>query len=75
MRKEGIAVTVRREVLRAAERLVKRGRARSVSAWVNADMEQQARLEDLAALVADMAKERGPVSEEAETWARGVLGL
>ncbi len=75
MQKKRITITVRREVLRAAERQVRRGRARSVSAWVDAAMEQQARLEDLAALLSEMAAERGPTSKEAERWARDVLGL
>jgi hypothetical protein len=75
MHKKRITVTVRREVVRAAELQVKRGRARSVSAWVDAAMEEKARLEDLAALLAEMASERGHASKEAEKWARGVLGL
>lgn len=75
MHMKRITVTVRPEVLRAAERQVRRGRARSVSAWVDAAMEQKAKLEDLAALLAEMAAERGSVSKEADRWARSVLGL
>ena len=75
MHKKRITVTVRPEVLRAAERQVKRGKVRSVSAWVDAAMEQKARREDLAALLAEMSAERGPTSQEAEKWARDVLGL
>ena len=46
-----MTVTVRREVLARAERQVKHGNARSVSAWVDAAMEEKARREDLAALL------------------------
>ena len=75
MQRKRITVTVRRDVLRAAEKHVKRGRARSVSAWVDAAMEEKAKLEDLAALLAEMKAERGPANREEEQWARRVLGL
>lgn len=75
MHKARITVTVRREVLAKAERQVKRGRARSVSAWVDSAMEEKARREDLAALLAEMKAESGPATEEDEAWARAVLGL
>ncbi|HEY3355655.1 MAG TPA: hypothetical protein VGQ83_20555 [Polyangia bacterium] len=75
MHKRRITVTVDPAVLRAAERQVRGGRARSISAWVDAAMEQKARLEDLAALLADMEAENGPASADEEKWARAVLGL
>jgi hypothetical protein len=75
MQRKRITVTVRRDVLRAAEKQVKRGRARSVSAWVDAAMEQKARMEDLSALLGEMKAEGGPTSREDEKWARSVLGL
>lgn len=75
MHRERITVSARREVLQAAETQVKRGNARSVSAWVDAAMEQKAKLEDLATLLAEMKSDSGPVSREEERWARRVIGL
>ena len=75
MQRKRITVTVRRDVLRAVEKQVKQGHARSVSAWVDAAMEQRAKLEDLAALLGEMKAEGEPVSREDEKWAQNVLGL
>ena len=75
MHKARVTVTVRREILAKAERQVKRGRAKSVSAWVDSAMEEKARREDLAALLAEMKAESGPASAQEEAWARDVLGL
>ncbi len=68
-------MTVRREILVKAERQVKRGRAKSLSAWVDTAMEEKARREDLAALLTEMKAENGPPSAKEEAWARAVLGL
>jgi hypothetical protein len=75
MNRARVTVSVRREVLAKAERQVKRGRASSVSAWVDAAMEEKARREDLAALLSEMRAENGPPSAKEEAWARAVLGL
>jgi hypothetical protein len=75
MQKSRVTVTVRREVLARAERQVRRGRAKSVSAWVDSAMEEKARREDLAALLAEMKAESGPATPKEEAWARSVLGL
>ncbi len=75
MQKARVTVTVRRQLLAKAEKQVKRGRAKSVSAWVDSAMEEKARREDLAALLAEMKAENGPASREEEQWARDVLGL
>ena len=75
MQKARVTVTVRREVLKRAERQVKRGKAKSVSAWIDSAMEEKARREDLAALLAEMRAENGPPTKEEEAWARNVLGL
>jgi hypothetical protein len=68
-------VTVRRDVLKKAERQVRRGKAASMSAWVDSAMDEKARREDLASLLAEMRAENGPPTKEEEAWARGVLGL
>jgi hypothetical protein len=75
MQKARVTVTVRRDVLAKAERQVRRGRAKSVSAWVDAAMEEKARREDLAALLTEMKAENGPPTAKEEAWARAVLGL
>ena len=75
MQRARVTVTVRREVLATAEKQVKRGRAKSVSAWVDSAMEEKARREDLAALLAEMKAENGPATKKEEEWARRVLGL
>lgn len=74
MQKARVTVTVRREVLAKAERQVRRGRAKSVSAWVDAAMEEKARREDLAALLSEMKAENGAATDKEEAWARAVLG-
>jgi Arc/MetJ-type ribon-helix-helix transcriptional regulator len=75
MQKARVTVTVRREILAKAERQVRRGRAKSASAWVDAAMEEKARREDLAALLSEMKAENGSASAKEEAWARAVLGL
>lgn len=75
MQKARVTVTVRRQLLTRAEGQVKRGRAKSVSAWVDSAMEEKARREDLASLLADMKSDNGPATKDEEEWARNVLGL
>lgn len=75
MQKARVTVTVRRQLLAKVERQVKRGRAKSVSAWVDSAMEEKVRREDLAALLAEMRAENGPATKQEEQWARDVLGL
>lgn len=74
MRKTRVTVTVRREVLAKAEHQVRKGRAKSISAWVDSAMDEKARREDLASLLAEMKAEGGPPGAKEEAWARAVLG-
>ena len=67
-------MSIKREVLEAAEDRVAAGEASSVSAWVEDAMEKKANDDELLALLAEMDAEFGPPSEEAEAWARNVLG-
>lgn len=71
MRRTRVTVTVGRETLRRAERQVKQGRARSVSARVDAAMEEEARREELAALLAEMRAEAPSHGCERARGARG----
>jgi Arc/MetJ-type ribon-helix-helix transcriptional regulator len=75
MHKARVTVTVRKELLAKAEKQVKRGKARSLSAWVDSAIEEKAQREDLAALLAEMKAENGPAGAEEVAWARAVLGL
>jgi len=75
MQKARVTVTVRREILAKAQRQVRKGRAASVSAWVDSAMEEKARREDLASLLAEMKAEGDVVGDKEEAWARNVLGL
>jgi hypothetical protein len=75
MHKARVTVTVKRDILKQVERQVKRGKAKSVSAWIDSAMDEKARREDLAALLAEMKAEHGPATAEDEAWARDVLGL
>lgn len=75
MQRSRVTVTVRRQVLAAAEEQVAAGRASSMSAWVDQAMEEKARREDLAALLTEMQAENGTATPEEDAWARRVLGL
>ncbi len=75
MTRARLTVTVRPQVLEAAEAEVASGRADSLSAWVDQAMEEKARREQLAGLFAEMRAEDGPASDEEDAWARRALGL
>lgn len=75
MQRSRVTVTVRPQVLASAEEEVAAGRASSLSAWVDEAMEEKARREDLAGLLADMRSENGTATEEEDAWARQALGL
>lgn len=75
MQRVRVTVTVRPQVLAAAQEEVAAGRASSVSAWVDQAMEEKARREELAGLLAEMRLENGPATEDEDEWARRALGL
>ena len=66
--KERLSASVDSELLRAAEQAVKRGLAPSISAWVNdalkLKLDQERRLDSLAAFVSAYEKEHGEISAE-----------
>lgn len=66
-------MTVRKELLAKVERQVRRGKARSLSAWVDAAIEEKAQRDDIVALLAEMWAENGPPNAEEEAWALGVM--
>jgi len=75
MPRSRVTVTVRPEVLAAAEAEVARGRAGSLSAWVDQAIEEKVRREELAGLLAEMRAENGPATEQEDAWARDALDL
>ena len=58
-----------------AKKHVKHRKAKPMSVGVDAAMEEKARREDLAELLAEMSAESGPPSSQDRAWARRVLGL
>ena len=75
MQRSRVTVTVRPQVLAAAEEEVASGKAASLSAWVDQAMEEKARREELAGLLAEMRAENGPATGREDEWARHALGL
>lgn len=70
-----IAVSLPDEEVAAARLAVAEGRAPSVSAYVASALAQRSAYDDLAQLLAEMAAEAGPPTEEDRAWARRALGL
>ena len=70
-----IVVSLPDEQVAAARRAVSEVRAASVSAYIAGALAERAGYDQLAALLADMAAESGPPSEEDRVWARRALGL
>lgn len=68
MAKQRISVTVDDEVLKVGRRAVKRGRAATLSAWVNEALrrqaEHEARLEAGARAVKEWEAEHGKITDE-----------
>jgi Arc/MetJ-type ribon-helix-helix transcriptional regulator len=66
--KQRLSASVDAELIRAAEQAVKRGLAASVSAWVNEalqlKLDQERRLESLAAFVSTYEREHGEIFPE-----------
>lgn len=70
-----ITVTIRRDLVAAAEAAVSRGEARSVSAYVERAVAGQSEQDSLAEVLADIFAAHGEPTEEQELWARRALGL
>lgn len=70
-----IAVSLPDEQVAAARRAVEEGRAPSVSAYIALALAEHTAYDDLAQLLAEMAAEAGPPTEEDRDWARQALGL
>lgn len=74
MTKARIAITVPKDVLAQAKAAVRAKRASSVSAYFAESAKSRGSLDELQELLAEMEAELGSPSEEAQAWARDVLG-
>jgi len=70
-----VAISLPDEVLAAARRAVREGRATSLSGYIAATLAERHEYEDLAILLADMASEAGKPTKADRRWARKALGL
>lgn len=70
-----IAISLPDEQVAAARRAVAEGRAASVSAYIAQALSDRGQYAELSELLADMASEQGPPSEDDRAWARRALGL
>jgi Arc/MetJ-type ribon-helix-helix transcriptional regulator len=74
MATEKVTVALSPAVVRRAKKAVKEGRAKSLSALVNAVLEEQLRRDELNELFDQWDAERGPPTKDDEEWAARVLG-
>jgi Arc/MetJ-type ribon-helix-helix transcriptional regulator len=76
MTRRKIAVSLPQTLVLQAQRAVQRGRATSVSAYVAAALEEKGKLDDLAALLAEMLAETGgPLTAAERRAADEALGV
>jgi len=68
-----VTVALAPDVVKRARRVVKQGRAKSLSALVNGVLDEGLRRDALDEVLAEMDAEYGPVDEETRAWARSVL--
>jgi hypothetical protein len=73
MTTEKVALSVPAETLRLAREQVRSGRAKSLSAFVSAAVDEKVRREELEDILNAMDKTYGPPSKAAERWAKRVL--
>lgn len=69
-----IAITLPEEQLRLVKNAVKRGRAASVSEYIQRALSEQNREESLEVLVHDLVARFGEPTKADEAWARRALG-
>ena len=68
-----VTVALAPDVVRRARKVVKQGRAKSLSAFVNGVLDERLRRDELADVLAEMDAQYGAVDEETRAWARSVL--
>ena len=73
---EKIAISLPKPVAQRARRAVREGRAKSVSAYISAAIEEKAKLDELSALLDEMLTESGgPLTATERRTADRALGL
>lgn len=75
MTRRKVAVTVPEYLMKIVDEEVAAGKAASVSAFVSDALLEYTEGDTLKALLDDMDREFGPVTEETDEWARTVLGF
>jgi Arc/MetJ-type ribon-helix-helix transcriptional regulator len=70
-----LAISLPDEHVVAARQAVAEGRATSVSAYIADSLSERIRHDQITDLLADMAAESGPPSDDDRQWARSALGL
>jgi Arc/MetJ-type ribon-helix-helix transcriptional regulator len=68
-----IAVSLPDEQVAAIKRAVASGRARTVSSFISEAVERAQKEDSLAAVLADLDRELGEPSEQAQAWAQSEL--
>ena len=68
-----VALSMPAEVLRLARREVARGRARSLSSFVAAAVDEKLQRDELSAILDEMDAAHGKPSKTATAWAKRVL--
>jgi hypothetical protein len=73
MTKSKVALTIPSDVLRLAQKEVRAGRAKSLSAFVSEAVDEKVRRDDLASVLDAMDAAQGKPDKAAQAWARRVL--
>jgi len=73
MTKAKVALTIPSEVLRLAQKEVRAGRAKSLSAFVSEAVDEKVRRDELSSILDAMDAELGKPNKAAMVWARRVL--
>ncbi len=73
MTTEKVALTIPVEVVRAAKKRVKAGRAKSLSAFVSEAVNEKLRRDELVEILDAMDAKHGKPGKAAQAWAKRVL--
>jgi Arc/MetJ-type ribon-helix-helix transcriptional regulator len=74
MTMEKVALTIPAEVLRIAKKRVRAGRAKSLSAFVSAALQEKLERDELTEILDRMDAELGAPTKGDRAWAKRVLG-
>jgi hypothetical protein len=68
-----LAITLPADVLRLAKSQVKKGRAKSLSAFISEAVDEKLRRDELEKLLDALDRQHGPPNKAAQRWAKKVL--